>query len=185
MASLPEGLLKDLFERGTLYLEGEITASVAERFGKAMAWLNATKRFEEIRLIIDSNGGSTVAALQMYEMIRYSKTPVCGIVYRRALSSAAVVLQACHVRSAFSSAEILFHDTTVNEGVIRVTDTHETIDKKLAAGRTRQQMIHRIIAARTGRSLKEAAKFSKLEMMMSAAEALERGFLDDIIELIP
>ena len=121
----------------------------------------------------------------MYDMIKYSTIPVRGVVYRRAYSSATVVLQACHARSAFATARVLFHDLTVNEGVICVTDSHDEIDKKLADARMRQQAVHLIIAKRLGRSLKEVAKFSKLEMDMSATEALERGFLGDIIELIP
>ena len=180
-----EDFLKDLFDRGILYLSGEITAKMAEQFGRAVVWLNAAKKFEEITLFIDSGGGSNIAALQIYDMIKYSKIPIRGVVYRRAYSSAAIILQACHVRSAFSSAEVLFHDLIVNEGVICVTDSHSEIDKKLAAARARQHAAHLIIAKRSGRSLKEAAKFSKLEMNMSATEALERGFLDEIIEHIP
>lgn len=177
-----EGIMKDLLEKGIMYLSEEVTGKMAEQFGKAMMWLNAAGQFEEIELIIDSQGGSVVAGLQMYEMIRRSKIPVRGVVYRRAFSVAAIVLQACHTRVAFSSAEILFHDNTAE---VLVTDSEQEISEKLKYSRQRQAVMHRIIAAKSGKSLEEAVKFSRLEMRMSAIEALERGFVDKLIELIP
>lgn len=179
---MEDEMMRDLFERGIVYIAGLITEQSAERFCRTIVWLNAAKRTDEIELRIDSNGGSVVAALQMYEAIRYSKIPVKGVVERRAFSSAAIVLQACHQRVAFSSAELLFHDTTAE---IVVSDTNKDIEKKIEQARGRQKKFHQIIAKRMGRPIEEAAKFSRLEMRMSALEALERGLLDDVIELIP
>lgn len=179
---MEDEIFKDLVEKGILYLSDEITSGMAEQFGRAMVWLNASRQFDEIGLFIDSQGGSTVAGLQMYEVIRYSRIPVRGVVYRRAFSAAAIVLQACHTRVAFSSAEILFHDNTAK---VLVTDTEQEIAEKLKFARRRQESLHRIIAAKGGKSIEEAAEFSRLEMRMSAIEALERGFVDELIELIP
>lgn len=179
---MEDKLARDLFEEGIVYISGLITEQVAEQFCRAVVWLNAMKRFDEIELHIDSNGGSVAAALQMYEAIRHSKVPVRGIVKRRAFSSAAILLQACHQRVAFSSAELLFHDTAAE---IVVSDTQQDIEKKLEQARERLGKFHQIIAKRMGRPIEEAAKFSRSEMRMSAFEALERGLLDDVIELIP
>lgn len=179
---LEEEFLKELFDHGVLYLSGEITGGMAERFGKALALINVSQRFDEVKMIIDSHGGSVVAGLQMYEAIRDSKIPVHGLVYRRAFSMAAIVLQACSKRAAYSTAEVLFHDTTAE---VVVTDNDEEIREKLKYARERLEMCHRIIASRMGRPMEEAAKFCRLDMTMSATEALERGLIDEIIELIP
>ncbi|HBT74455.1 MAG: ATP-dependent Clp protease proteolytic subunit [Candidatus Wolfebacteria bacterium GW2011_GWE1_48_7] len=182
MAALEGEMLRDMLEKGVIYLSGEVTPRMAEQLGKAMMWLDAVKRFETVNLIIDSQGGSVVAGLQMYELIRNSSISVRGVVYRRAFSTAAIVLQACHKRVAFSSAEILFHDTRAE---VRVTDSEEELAEVLKSARKRQQMLYRIIASKLGKPIEEATRFSKLEMCMSAYEALERGFVDEVIDLIP
>lgn len=182
MATLEGDMLRDMLEKGVLYLSGEITPKMAEQLGKAIMWLDATKRFEEVDLVIDSHGGSVVAALHMYEMIRHAGITVRGVVYRKAFSTAAIVLQACHKRVAFSTAEIMFHDTVAE---VRVTDSDEELAKALKRARERQQLLHRIIASKLNKPIEEAAKFSRREMYMSAYEALERGLVDEVIELIP
>lgn len=182
MVALEGDMLKDMFEKGVLYMSGEISPTMAEQLGRAMTWFDATRRFEEVDLIIDSQGGSVVAGLQMYELIRNASTAVRGVVYRRAFSTAAIVLQACQKRVAFSSAEIMFHDTKAE---IRVTDNDDELAMVLKRARERQQLFHRIIASKLNKPLEEAAKFSRLEMYMSAYEALERGLVDEVIDLVP
>ena len=66
-----------------------------------------------------------------------------------------------------------------------MTDSEEELAEVLKSARKRQQMLYRIIASKLGKPIEEATRFSKLEMCMSAYEALERGFVDEVIDLIP
>lgn len=89
---------------------------MARDAGKAIVWLNAINK-KEITLYIDSGGGEVQAGLDIYDMIKHSKAPVTGIVYRKANSMASVILQACVKRKAFENAEIIIHDISIRKSL--------------------------------------------------------------------
>lgn len=179
-------IYRDLLENGILYLQGSIDAHAATELGKALIWLNRKDpgqvERKEILLYIDSEGGKTQAGMSIYDMIYCSRIPVTGIVYRRAYSAAAIILQACHQRVAMQNAEILFHPCSFELGLDEID---EDMEQGLRLVKQRESNHTHIVAVRSGKSVEEAWDFIKRETYLSAEKALEHGFVDKVIHSIP
>lgn len=178
---------KDLLENGIVCVFGEINQEMADYVMKSILWLNRNAdkcetKNKNIILYISSNGGSVVSALSIYDMVFSSRLPVTGVVCNKAYSSAAVILQACHERHMMKNAEIMYHPSKFD---ISLSDMEGDLDVLLKKVKDRQKSINRIIAARMDRTVEEAWEYIKLEMYLTAEEALEKGLVDDIIETTP
>lgn len=173
-----EALLDLLEKKRVIYVHEKITPGMAREFGFAVMWLNA-QNSNEIKIIIDSDGGSAAAGLDMYDMIKFSKAPVTGVVYGYASSMASVILQACDKRYALPHANILIHYLKTYE--IPLNEIDEDIEKAIRFSRDRQNSINGIYGQTTGKSLEEIQEALKKGEMMTAKEALEFGLIDEII----
>jgi ATP-dependent Clp protease protease subunit len=93
-------VLEKLQERRTVTLNDNINQEQAANLGHRLLEL-ALESDEEIRLLIDSDGGNVQPALSICDVIASIKAPVIGIVIGRCFSMAVVILQAPqHSRSA-------------------------------------------------------------------------------------
>lgn len=178
---------KDLLENGIVCIFGEINSEMSDYVGKSLLWLNRNANHSEnsnkkIILYISSNGGSVVSALSIYDMVFSSILPVSGVVYAKAYSSAAVIFQACHERHMMKNAEIMYHPSKFD---LTLSDMEGDLEALLRKVKERQSAVNRIVATRMDRTVEEAWTFIKREMYLTAEEALERGFVDDIIETTP
>lgn len=175
----PDHALEDLLSKRVIYLSGDITSEMASKFGKAVVWLNAQSSKKPIVLYIDSAGGLVSAGLDIYDMVRHSKAPITGIVYRRAYSMASVILQGCVSRESLPHAEILVHSVRLNE--LPLNNIEEDIDKALKKGRELQSTINEIFKNRTGLSVAVIKKMNRENKTISPSEALEYGLIDKIL----
>lgn len=172
-------LFEDLLLKRVLYLEGEINSDKAAIIGQAIIWLNTLDSKGEITLYIDSGGGDALAGLDIYDIIRHSQAPVIGIVYRRAFSMAAVILQACEVRKAMEYSELALHDISVTR---RLSELMEgKLEEVLKGTLQRQESIYEIFRHRSRLTIEEIKAFCKTYKSLSALEAKEFGLIDEII----
>lgn len=175
----PDRALEDLLSKRIIYLSGEVTAEMANRFGKAVVWLNAQSSKKPITLYIDSAGGLVSAGLDVYDMVKHSKAPITGIVYRRAYSMASVILQGCASREALPNAELLIHSIRLNE--LPLSNVEDDIDKALKRGRELQHSVNEIYKNRTGCSIPMIKKMNRENKYITTTEALELGLIDKIL----
>lgn len=170
---------KDLLEKRTLYLIDTIDNETAKRLGVEIIWLNA-KSDEKITLYINSSGGDIAAGLDIYDIIKHSKAPITGIVYRQANSMAIIALQACKSRKVMSYSEFCFHNMRISIHV--EWDEFEKIkDKELQKIKERQETYNKIISKRSGADVKIIEGWCKEKKIMSPEEALEFNLVDEII----
>lgn len=176
----PERWERDLVESRILYMAGSISSDDANLFGKAIVWLNSQSKLDPITLYINNNGGDVNSGLDIYDMIKHSKAPVNGIVYSKAYSMAAIILQACTTRQALPNSEILIHSIRLaqNMPLCRIEDD---IDKALRGPRALQATINNILHERTGLSLRAIQKLNREDREISAKEALALNLIDEII----
>ncbi|MEK9150579.1 MAG: ATP-dependent Clp protease proteolytic subunit [Patescibacteria group bacterium] len=170
-----EGLL----ERRHIYLGGEIDDGTANQIGKIILWLNS-QGGEEIKLFINSDGGSVSAGLDIYDIIKYSKAPVNGIVYRRANSMATVVLRACVKRTAMSHSLFSFHNTVLS----LMTEWDEFEDKsknRLKEIKDLQEEIYKILTIRSTTEAERIKEICKRKLTLSASQMKALGLIDEII----
>ena len=172
-----------LFYSGrTLVLDKDITPDVLKdivihilQWNKDDRYIPSEKR-EKIKLIIDSDGGSAISAINLIDVIENSKTPVVGIAFSIAASAASSILIACQERYAFKHSIVLIHDGSVfvgNSGnkakqTMAFLDRIDDINKKL-------------IIARTNITEEEFEANKEKEQYMFADEAKEKGIIDGII----
>ena len=172
--------IKDLLEKRTIYLKGEIDGTMAAETGAAIIWLNARDETKEIIIYIDSGGGNVSAGLDIYDVVKHSKASTRGIVYRRANSMASIILQACTKRQAMKHSEIAIHNVT-----IKPYKTHDfkkdCLTKTLAEISKVHEHNNNILAERTGRTIEEIEKKCIEDISMTAEEAKNFGLVDEII----
>ncbi|MBI3609970.1 MAG: ATP-dependent Clp protease proteolytic subunit [Nitrospirae bacterium] len=168
---------EDLLKRRRIYLYGDITTNEANKIGRSIIWLNAQNEVDPITLYISSPGGCTDAGLDIYDMIKHSKAPIVGMVYRMASSMAAVILQACRPRIAFRNTEILIHSVSVRKNL---SELEENIEVAMAETRKKQEEIYNILTSSTGRTIEEIKQKFKEDKAMTAEDAKKFGLIDEI-----
>ncbi len=167
-----------LLKKRIVYLDGYITKDKAEKITKAITLLNAQNSAKEITLYINSDGGSIISGLNIYDAIKYSEAPVTGVVQLNAASMAVIILQACKTRKAFEYSHILIHN-------IKITNEwnkfEENLEEELETARYIQKNLNRLLAERSGLSLEKIVRLSRNSQMLQSKEAKKLGFIDEII----
>ncbi|MEK6689962.1 MAG: ATP-dependent Clp protease proteolytic subunit [Nitrospirota bacterium] len=173
-----EKFLDDLLKKRTLYIEGEVTHEMAKWIGSSILWLNAQDDSSEIILYINSAGGTVTAGLDLYDIVRHSKAPITGIVFRCANSMASIVLQACKTRKALRHSQIVLHNIKTTK---EWHEFEENLEKTLHDTKRDQQSIYKILTERTGRTMEEVIKACREAKEMTSEEAKEFGLIDEVI----
>jgi len=167
-----------LLEDRIVFLRGEIDDDAANVVIAQMLFLAAKDPEKDIRLYINSPGGLVTAGLAIYDTMRYVKCDVATICIGQAASIAAVLLSAGAKgkRSALPNSRILIHQV-FGGAQGQAADVKIQTEELL---RMRDLLI-KILAAHTGKTVKRIAKDTDRDYYMSAGEAVEYGLIDRII----
>jgi ATP-dependent Clp protease protease subunit len=133
----------------------------------------------DIMLYINSPGGSVSAGMAIYDTMRYLKCEVSTLCVGMAASMGAFLLAAGAKgkRYALPNAEIMIHQPSGGaQG--QATEIQIVAENIL---KTREKL-NRILAENTGRSIEEIARDTERDNFMSAAEALEYGIVDKVLD---
>lgn len=104
-----ETALQKLLEQRIVVLDDDINITQIEKIMRDMMLLILTNGKDPIKLIIDSNGGSVQASLNLYDFISTLPVSVNAYVMRKCHSAAAYPLLACKERSALTHARFIMH----------------------------------------------------------------------------
>ena len=167
-----------LLEDRIIFLRDAIDDDVANVVIAQMLFLAAKDPAKDMRLYINSPGGSVTAGLAVYDTLRFVKCDVETICIGQAASMAAVLLAAGTPgkRGALPNSRILLHQVFGgSQG--QAADVKIQTDELL---RMRDLLID-ILAEHTGNTKKKVAKDTDRDYFMSAKESLEYGLIDRII----
>ncbi len=134
---------------------------------------------KDINFYINSPGGSVSAGLAIYDTMQYIKCDVSTICIGMAASMGAFLLAAGTKgkRYALPNSEIMIHQplggTQGQATDILIHARH--IEKT-------RNTLNKILAEKTGQSLETIERDTERDNFMSAAEALEYGLIDKVIE---
>jgi ATP-dependent Clp protease protease subunit len=133
----------------------------------------------DIKLYINSPGGSVSAGLAIYDTMKYIKSDVSTICIGMAASMAAVLLSAGAKgkRLILPNAEVMIHQVMGGmEG--------QASDIKIHAERIlrMKQQLNRILADHTGQKLDIIEKDTDRDNFMTAKEAIGYGLVDKMVE---
>lgn len=166
-----------LFPFRKFYLMGKVSDEMQEGFCASLEAWNHDGR-EPVTLLIDSCGGSLFAGNWVADAISFSASPVHATVTGAAESSAFTILQACHRRSAYPLARLMFHYGSIsNLNLDAVFDPVEFVRKSLKIANTGLDKL----VARSGKSSEQIRMWAHESRRFSASEALELNFLDEIL----
>ena len=159
-------------------MAGPITDMNANVVIAQMLYLVSKDPKKDIKLYINSPGGSVTAGLAIYDTMQYLKCPVSTICIGLAASMGAVIL-ACGTkgkRFALPNAEIMLHQ--VASGVEGQASEIEIAAKQIIKIKGK---INDILASHTGQPKEVIEKDTDRDFYMTAEEAKQYGLIDEVI----
>jgi ATP-dependent Clp protease protease subunit len=168
-------LLKDRI----IFLGEPIDDAVANTVIAQLLFLDADNNKEDIKIYINSPGGSVTSALALYDTMQHIKADVSTICIGQAASAAAVLL-ACGAkgkRFSLPNSRVLIHQ--VMGGVEGQQKDVEIQAREML--RIKNQ-INLILSKHTGQPIKKIETDSDRDYFMTAEESKKYGIIDRIIQ---
>ncbi|MCD5417481.1 ATP-dependent Clp protease proteolytic subunit [Candidatus Bipolaricaulota bacterium] len=168
-----------LLEDRIIFLRHTIDDDVANVVIAQILFLAAKDPETDIKLYINSPGGSVTAGLAIYDTMQYVRCNVSTICIGQAASMGALLLAAgtSGKRFALPNARILIHQ--LFGGVQgQAVDIKIQTDELLRL----RDRINDILAHHTGRTHKKIAKDTDRDYYMTPEEALEYGLIDRVFK---
>jgi len=168
-------LLKDRI----IFLGSSVDDTMANAIIAQFLFLENQNPEKDIKLYINSPGGSVTAGMAIYDTMQYIKPDVSTICVGMAASMAAVLLGAGAKgkRLALPNSEIMIHQVMGGmEG--------QASDIKIRAERILRikDKLNKIISNHTGKKITEVEKDTDRDYFMTAAESKKYGLIDQIIK---
>jgi ATP-dependent Clp protease protease subunit len=167
-----------LLEERIVFLAGPVTDMNANVVIAQMLYLASKDSKRDIKLYINSPGGSVTAGLAIYDTMQFLKCPVSTICIGLTASMAAVILAAGTKGKRFSlpNAEILLHQ--VAGGMQGQAADIEITAKQILH---MKQKLNKIIASHTGQTLSKVENDTDRDFYLTAEEAKKYGLIDEVI----
>jgi len=170
-------LLKD----NIIFLSGVINDQMANAIIAQMLFLESQDPKKDIKLYINSPGGSVTAGMAIYDTMEYLKPDVSTMCVGVAASMGAFLLAAGEnkKRYALPNAEILIHQIHVPGGV-----EGQATDIEIAAKQIMKikENMNNILAKHTGQPLSKIEKDTDRDFWLTAEEAKKYGIIDEVIK---
>ena len=167
-------LLKDRI----IMLGSGVDDEVANVIVAQLLFLESQDSEKDIKLYINSPGGSVTAGLAIYDAMQYVKPDVQTICIGMAASMGAVLLAggAKGKRFALPNAEVMIHQVLGGfQG--------QASDIKIHAERilSTKDTLNKILVKHTGQTIKTIENDTERDNFMSAQEAMKYGLIDKVI----
>jgi len=143
-----------------------------------MLFLDREDPHMPIEFYINSPGGSVVDGLALYDVIHTISAPVNTTCVGTAASMGAILLTAgTGTRAALPNSRIMIHQ--VSSGA---RGTAADLRIQMAETDKLENTLYKILAEKTGKTVKQIAKDCDRDYYMSAEEAKTYGLIDTVIE---
>ncbi|HHX58902.1 MAG TPA: ATP-dependent Clp protease proteolytic subunit [Candidatus Moranbacteria bacterium] len=167
-----------LLKERIIFLGTAINDQVANAIIAQLLFLDSQDQDSDIKLYINSPGGSVSAALAIYDTMQFVRCDVSTICIGTAASAAVILLAAGAKKKRFSlpNSEVMIHQVMGGvEGQATDIDIHARHILKV------KEKINKILAKHTGKKNSEIEKDAERDYFMSAEEARRYGIIDKII----
>jgi len=171
-------LLKDRI----IFLGGGINDGVANAVIAQMLFLESQNPKEDIKLYINSPGGSVYSGMAIYDTMQHIRPDVSTICVGMAASMGAFLLAAGKKGKRFSlpNSEILLHQIHLGDGGIGGQATDIEIAAKQIL-KTKERM-NQILAKITGQPLTKIGNDTDRDFWLTPEEAEKYGVIDKVIK---
>jgi ATP-dependent Clp protease, protease subunit len=166
-----------LFEQRIVFLKGPLEDVNGDQLVAQLLALDSDSD-ADITLYINSPGGIITGMFALYDSIQLLQSKVNTRCVGLAASAAAFLLcTGTGTRSATENARVMIHQPL---GGARGTAKDIEIQAKNIVWM--RERINEIIAGRTGKSVEQVALDTDRDYWMTAAEAVEYGLIDEVVE---
>lgn len=167
-----------LLKERIIFLGSPIEDGMANAIIAQLLFLESQGPKEEVKIYINSSGGSVVSALAIYDTMQHIKCDVRTICVGMAASAAALLLASGTQgkRMILPNAEVMIHQvmggaqgqaTEIDIQARQILRTRERLDK--------------ILAKHTGQKLAKVSQDTERDYFMTAEEAKKYGIVDVVI----
>ncbi|GJQ61840.1 MAG: ATP-dependent Clp protease proteolytic subunit [Melioribacteraceae bacterium] len=174
----------DIFSRllreRIIFLGSGVDDHVASLVIAQLLFLEAEDPEKDIKLYVNSPGGSVSAGLAIYDTMRYIKPDVATICVGLAASMGAVLLAggAAGKRTSLPHSKIMIHQPWIG-GLQGQTTDIEIHAKEMIKTR---DTLYKILSKHTEKPMEQIAKDCDRDYYLSAEEAKEYKLIDNILE---
>ena len=171
-------LLKDRI----IFLGGPVMDQTANAIIAQLLFLEQQDPKKDIKLYINSPGGSVAAGMGIYDTMQYVKPDVATICFGVAASMAATLLAAGAKgkRFALPNSEILIHQ--VMGGAEGQATEIEIAARQILRIKGK---VNKILSKHTGQKISKIEEDTERDFWMTAEESKKYGIIDKIIEKNP
>jgi ATP-dependent Clp protease protease subunit len=171
-----------LLKERIIFLVGEVNDQSANLVVAQLLFLESENPDKEISMYINSPGGSVSAGLAIYDTMKFVKPPVSTLCLGMAASMGAFLLAAGEKgkRFALPNARIMIHQPL--GGARGQASDIEIHAREILLLKDR---LNRLLAENTGQSLEAIARDTDRDNFKSAADAVEYGLIDRVLEKRP
>lgn len=169
-----------LFRERIIFLTEEVSDGIANAIVAYMLYLDSDDPTKPIYLYINSPGGSVTAGMAIYDTMQHIKSEVVTICVGLAASMGSFLLSAGAKgkRLALPHSRIMIHQPLGGVGRRQATDIEIEANHIIATKRR----LNDLLAHHTGQNVGQIEKDTDRDNFMSAAEAVEYGLIDRVIE---
>lgn len=162
-----------------VFLGTEVNDTVANLLVAQLFFLESSDPDKDIHMYINSPGGSVTAGLGIYDVMQYIKSDVCTYCIGLAASMGALLLTAGEKTKRFSlpHSRIMIHQPL--GGARGQASDIEIQAKEILYLKDR---LNQIMAQHSGKSVDQVRKDTDRDNFLSAAEAVEYGLIDKVLE---
>jgi ATP-dependent Clp protease, protease subunit len=168
-----------LLKERVVFLVGPINDSVANLVVAQLLFLESENPDKEIHLYINSPGGSISAGMAIYDTMQFIKPDVSTLCIGIAASMGAFLLQAGAKGKRFvlPNSTVMIHQPLGGfQGQATDIEIHAKYILSL------RERLYILMAQHTGRSVEEIARDSERDKFLNAAEAVEYGLVDKMLD---
>jgi len=169
-----------LLKERIIFLGGPVSDAVANTVIAQLLFLEHEDPKKDIKLYINSPGGSVTAGMAIYDTMQYVKPDVATMCVGIAASMGSFLLAAGKKgkRFTFPNSEILLHQVSVDSIGGQATEI-EISARQILKTKAR---LNQILAKSTGQALAKVEKDTERDFWLSAEEAKAYGVVDEIIK---
>lgn len=167
-----------LLKENIIFLGGPIDDDVANIIIAQLLFLQSEDSKKDIKIYINSPGGSVTAALAILDTMNHIKNDVSTVCVGLAASAAALLLSAGKKGKRFSlpNSEIMIHQP-MGGAQGQASDIEITAKQILKL----KAKLNQIMAQNTGKNLAQIERDADRDYYMSAEEAKKYGLVDKVL----
>lgn len=176
---IQQDIFSTLLSERIIMLFGEIDRNTAEAVIAQLLFLEAKNPSAEIRIYINSPGGSVIDGLAIYDTMKHIKCDISTLCVGEASSMGAFLLAAGTrgKRFALENSTIMIHQALGAIPFSQASDISIQADR-IASEKKR---LNTLLARMTGKSPQQIERDTDRDFFLSAEKAAEYGLIDGVI----